>query len=504
MRQRQEIQKVLRRKLIPIGIIAFWLIMMGLLFKNEYDRRQVTPISHVGTVVPMDTWMGIFTKGSDGAESQLGYLRTQSIPQQVDGDVGVEYHLTLKLATQILSFPTEIFLDGTTWISQKNGLQRLAFTVDSFGEHVMKASGQSADGQFKLDIETAGETFPMTVPLRENMMVSGGLGTTSLHIPSLEIGDQVIVPTFDPLTFSYSQYAMIRCVGSDTFNFDGQEIPVKVLETDVNGITSTSWVTFDNEVVYVDTPFGFHLRKVLPHEALDTSKPSGSVDLLNAVAIRPTGLTPFRGATRMRFRLSGLPAVAEPPGDENQVALSKLQYETTAPKFEIAQGATPLADSEFYLTGDAFVQIDHPVITDLRDEIISSDASDLENARAIYEWLWINIEKKPVLSFPSALDVAKTREGDCNEHTVLFTALARAAGIPTRMAIGVVWSSALNGFYYHGWPEIYTDHWIPMDPTLGQPIADATHIKFLEGNVDAWPKLIAYLGQVQIEVLEIE
>ena len=150
------------------------------------------------------------------------------------------------------------------------------------------------------------------------------------------------------------------------------------------------------------------------------------------------------------------------------------------------------------------MQVNHPTIQALRDEILADPGLTWEQAQAVYEWVWLNIDKKPVLSFPSALDVAKTREGDCNEHTVLFTAIARSAGIPTRMAIGVVWSNELDGFYYHAWPEVFTDHWIPMDPTLGQPIADATHIKFLEGNMDSWPKLMTYLGQVEIDVLEIE
>jgi hypothetical protein len=41
-----------------------------------------------------------------------------------------------------------------------------------------------------------------------------------------------------------------------------------------------------------------------------------------------------------------------------------------------------------------------------------------------------------------------------------------------------------------------------MDPTLGQPVADATHIKLLNGGIDKWPALVSYIGKVQIEVVE--
>lgn len=475
--------------------------MMSLLARQELGRRAQIHSGTAGAYEVSDTWMGIYIASKDGAETRIGYMRTQSIPKVDGGDEGVEYRLTLKLATQLLSFPTEIALHGNTWISRENGLQRVSFSVDSFKEHVMNATGYAKGDVFHIDIETAGETFPMSFPIQKNLMVSGGLGTTTLHIPSLEIGDTVRVPTFDPLTFSYSQYSTITCVGTDTFTFDGETFPVRILETEVNGITSKSWVTLQNEAVKVQTPFGFHLKKILPEEALKHTDPTDAIEFLDTVAIRPAGLQPFRGAKRMLIQLSGLPQNADPPNDDIQKMLDPLKYEI----IPSASVESDLPDPETYLIGDPFVQVDHPTITDLRDTILGNIESPAEQARAIYDWVWLNILKKPVLSFPSALDIAKTREGDCNEHTVLFTALARSAGIPTRMAIGVVWSDQLDGFYYHAWPEVHIDKaWLPMDPTLGQPTADATHIKFLEGNMNTWPKLMTYLGQVQIEVLEIE
>jgi len=122
----------------------------------------------------------------------------------------------------------------------------------------------------------------------------------------------------------------------------------------------------------------------------------------------------------------------------------------------------------------------------------------------LHYWIYENIDKVIVLSFPSALDVLESREGDCNEHTVLFAALSRTLDIPTRIAIGAVWSDELEGFYYHAWPEVYVEGWIAMDPRLGQEIADATHIKLLTGSIEVWPRLVSYLGQLQVEVLEIE
>ena len=91
-------------------------------------------------------------------------------------------------------------------------------------------------------------------------------------------------------------------------------------------------------------------------------------------------------------------------------------------------------------------------------------------------------------------------EGDCNEHTVLFTALSRSAGIPTKMIAGLVY---LDGtFYYHAWPRVYVGKWIDMDPTLGQEIADATHIGLLEGGLKEQIELVKIIGDLKIEVIE--
>jgi Putative ATP-binding cassette/Transglutaminase-like superfamily len=97
------------------------------------------------------------------------------------------------------------------------------------------------------------------------------------------------------------------------------------------------------------------------------------------------------------------------------------------------------------------------------------------------------LEKKPTISLPSAREVLRTRVGDCNEHTALYVALARALDIPARIAVGLV---RLHGaFNYHAWAEVYVEEngrglWLPVDPTLNEFPADATHIRLSRGGLD--------------------
>ena len=90
--------------------------------------------------------------------------------------------------------------------------------------------------------------------------------------------------------------------------------------------------------------------------------------------------------------------------------------------------------------------------------------------------------------------------------TILFTALARSLGIPTRVIVGMAYSDAhFDGkprFYYHAWPEVFVGKWVPMDPTLGQEIADARHVRLIEGALESWVQLLGVIGQIRIEVQE--
>ena len=108
--------------------------------------------------------------------------------------------------------------------------------------------------------------------------------------------------------------------------------------------------------------------------------------------------------------------------------------------------------------------------------------------------------KSATPSLPSAKDVLITRVGDCNEHAVLFAAMARSAGIPTKTVLGIMYFN--NSFAYHAWNEVYLGKWVAVDSTFGQFPADATHIKLIEGNLAKSGELSKVVGKLNIEIIE--
>jgi len=146
------------------------------------------------------------------------------------------------------------------------------------------------------------------------------------------------------------------------------------------------------------------------------------------------------------------------------------------------------------------VQSDDSTLVEKTREIAGSETDLRVVARKLMGWVYENVEKRPVVSVPDALTVLETKVGDCNEHAVLLTAFLRAAGIPARECVGIVYTD--HRFFYHAWTEAYLGHWISMDATLNQMPTDATHILLVHGGLDKQAELMALMGKLKLDIVE--
>jgi len=132
-------------------------------------------------------------------------------------------------------------------------------------------------------------------------------------------------------------------------------------------------------------------------------------------------------------------------------------------------------------------------------QIVGRERNAHQVARLLTRWVHGHVTREAAVTVPSAVQVLERRVGDCNEHTVLYVALARAAGLPARTAAGVVY---LRGrFYYHAWPEVYLGEWVAVDPTFNQFPADAAHLRFTVGGLARQVELTRLIGKLTLEVL---
>lgn len=144
--------------------------------------------------------------------------------------------------------------------------------------------------------------------------------------------------------------------------------------------------------------------------------------------------------------------------------------------FEIVN--TDPRDMSFLLpTGD--VQSDSPEIVSLAKEITTHSLSDAEKALAIHDWVAGNIAYDSDAYFSGnyiskvfdALQTLHSHQGVCQGYSSLYAALARAAGLRTKIINGsIIWPGqtwdAVGNSQTHAWNEVLVDgRWIILDTT---------------------------------------
>lgn len=171
------------------------------------------------------------------------------------------------------------------------------------------------------------------------------------------------------------------------------------------------------------------------------------------------------------------------------------------PEQGVSEAPLHVKDRYLYLLSSHHIESDHPEIRKAAEEAVEGATLPREKVERLVSWVSESVADTQEDSF-SALEVLRTRRGECQAHTLLYAAMARAAGIPTRLAGGIVYMEGM-GFLYHAWAESYADGWIAVDPTFSQVGVDATHIKLVEGH--DWLSLLQLgrvVGQIKVKIID--
>jgi len=103
--------------------------------------------------------------------------------------------------------------------------------------------------------------------------------------------------------------------------------------------------------------------------------------------------------------------------------------------------------------------------------------------------------------------MARHRSGDCTEHAVLLTALARSVGFPAKVVFGsvIARNGEQVGAYGHAWAELHRDgRWSIVDAT---PLGEAMPLSYVpEGLLeDEGPGfMFGFLSSLASGILRIE
>ncbi len=233
-----------------------------------------------------------------------------------------------------------------------------------------------------------------------------------------------------------------------------------------------------------------------------------NVDLMAATSIKvDKSLGRASRIDRLTLELTGLDDFALPEAPRQRIVSRKgdvavLELSRDRPTDKPA--ALTEDQRKEYLKATTSMQSDSETIRKLAQKIVGDEKDPLKAATLLEKWVYKHLRKTYDANADDALTVLANRAGDCTEHTLLFTTLARAAGIPARQVGGVVYVGGdAKAFAWHAWSEIHDGkQWVTIDPTFNQVYIDPTHIKFSEGSEDQ-----AYLnvaGKLKMKVLKVE
>ncbi|MDP6959261.1 MAG: transglutaminase-like domain-containing protein, partial [Planctomycetota bacterium] len=141
------------------------------------------------------------------------------------------------------------------------------------------------------------------------------------------------------------------------------------------------------------------------------------------------------------------------------VELSALDWESGEEGEQPTQGE--------WLEPESEVQSDHPDIRKAVEEALSTVEMDrrTDNLRALLKWLNKNALPSYRPEITDALGALKSGAAGGPGRTALFTAMARASGIPARRVTGLVHRDGYLS--YNEWAEVWHGGWRPVDPGRG-------------------------------------
>jgi hypothetical protein len=441
---------------------------------------------------PTEEWWGVYYRGE-----KIGYA-TQRVTPTDDGYVVEDASLfRLNLLGRSQTADTRLrMIAGPDW-----ELKRFHFRLIS-SDIRFETTGEIVDRKLTLEIVSGGERTRRELDLRQRPYLHAAVKPYAIS-QNLEPGKEQLLPIFDPATLS-QQVATVVVEGRERIRVgDATESAIRLRQR-FKGITIISWVDGRGRTLREETPTGLSMVRESPEQA---RKAPGNrailLDLVREASIPVASPIAAPGEKNLlKVELSGVP-LDDFSLDGGRQRLAGNVLEIRREGLSAARSyRLPLRESGFvtHLQPTPFVQSDHPKIRALTAKVLNGETDAIKAVARLREWVYAELDKTPTVSIPSALDVLATRKGDCNEHTVLFNAMARAAGIPAKTVVGVVYLK--GAFFYHAWSQVWLGEWISVDSVLNQFPADVTHLKFLEGEIDRQIDILQLIGQLKIKVLE--
>jgi len=283
-------------------------------------------------------------------------------------------------------------------------------------------------------------------------------------------------------------------ISGDVYDVDffltGDPATMKVTETTVHKLNGQPFYAWEQEsdgtwqriplkeaseghlgVIRERDEFEFRYRATLPEitEAARMWLPLAVTDSFQTVALKSINTPGKHRILEERKHANKVLFVELSPEDSGKIVEIRYQVQ----RLEKAAYAAQTPDQGEYLNPERLVPINEN-FRHIAEQVVEGKRGDLRRARALYDHV---IDHMRYMKFGDgwgkgdAVYACDARTGNCTDFHSYFIALARAAGIPARFAIGAAIPSERNegGIDgYHCWAEFFADgKWWPLDISEG-------------------------------------
>ena len=502
-----------------IAIFAAWGASLGWLVKREFFRTTGARLAEAALSVPP----GAVYYRLDLGGQQVGFA--SSTVDTLANAIRVQDVLTMDVSALGRLHRTTAKSDAT--LSRALRLESVTAEFDGDIGRFTAHGDVVGDSVLVITLVSAGDTQTTRVRLTRPIVLPTVLPLRLAFGAELKSGSRYTIRTFDPLLLAERDVAVTiaaesTLVVADSADYDSTAmawVPVRFdtvrafrIDQEANGVETSAWIDAQGRVVRAASPVGFTMerspfeiayenfrRRDTARVARASAEPRpGDIVATTAIAARIRSAPADVGT--LRVRLSGVSlAGLDLAGGAQRLRGDTLEVhrqEVPAAAYRLPAADTALRP---YLLPEPLIQSGDARVRAQARQLAGRERDPALVAERLTHWVYGHVEKRLTVSVPSAVQVLAARRGDCNEHTVLYVALARAAGLPARAAAGLV---HLDGrFYYHAWPEVWLGDWVAVDPTLDQFPADATHLRFVVGGLARQVELVQMIGKLKLEVL---
>jgi len=433
--------------------------------------RQNAPVS----TATSDSGLAAAVAGSGRFERLTLYIAGQRVGRFVSIDrlaPNGEIELVRQTQMKLRRGSTEINLDSTTVTRVDKSLRPLGYSfVRDDGQSKLSARGEVRGNQVEVTTIAGGATTARTVPLEPGSTLAAALEVQCRQ--RLRDGD------------AYQGRALLEELGAlvDVSYRTRKTADGYVIESTAAGIAQIEQLDAKGKTVRIEIPA---LGAYAVPEGAAPPPLSTPLDVLaRTVWDAPRDLPPREQLAAITFRVEG--TLAGPvPVDRHQRVLDKTTAFTLVRVERTASGAAETLTDEqrqVALAETPYEAIHDPRIVAAAAKATHGATSLDDKVAALVRFVDTTVmEKDLTRAYAPATETLESGAGDCTEHSVLFSALAKASGIPTRLVDGVVVADGRIG--YHEWVEVFIagEGWRPVDPTFGEPVAGPNRLKLAVGS----------------------